>query len=118
MSQLLGSFWQLLNIYYITSHTDYYKRKLARAKIEKSNPLKRLIKDKDNIWKLVIIDNIDFKEKCSKFRNIYDVTCDSVHATLRMAFQVQLPFEMNNSSEPFVKLTDTGQNQYYRVHIG
>ncbi|GET03812.1 hypothetical protein GLOIN_2v1482460 [Rhizophagus clarus] len=51
--------------------------------MEKSDPTKRLIRS-NNIWKLAIIDNIDFKEKGFKFGNIYDVTRDNSHATLRM----------------------------------
>ncbi|RIA94113.1 hypothetical protein C1645_818489 [Glomus cerebriforme] len=71
---------------------------------EEVNPAKHLIKG-NNIWKLAVIDNIDFKEKTFKFGNIYDVTHDSLHATLRMVFQVHLPFEVKNSSEPVVGLT-------------
>lgn len=104
MPRLLGSFRQLLNICHITSHTDRYERKLAKDRMEKSDPTKRLIKS-NNIWNLAIIDNIDFKEKSFKFRNIYDVTRDNLHATLRMVFQVHLPFEVENSPEPVVELT-------------
>ena len=53
-------------------HTDRHERKLANARMEKANPTKRLIQEK-NIWNLAIIDNIDFKEKSFKFGNIYDV---------------------------------------------
>ncbi|RIA89630.1 hypothetical protein C1645_824560 [Glomus cerebriforme] len=49
--------------------------------------------------------NIDFKEKTFKFGNIYDVTHDSSHATLRIVFQVHLPFEVENSPELVVGLT-------------
>ena len=54
--------------------------------MEKSDPKKRLIKNK-NVWNLAVIDNIDFKKKSFKFENIYDVTRDNSHATLRMVFQ-------------------------------
>src|SRR5688572_3960313 len=107
MSWLLGSFRQLLNVCHITSHTDRYERILAKKRMEKSNPAKRLIKG-NNIWKLAVIDNIDFKEKTFKFGNIYDVIRDSSHATLKMVFQVHLPFEVENSLEPVIGLiTDT-----------
>src|SRR4051812_547842 len=72
--------------------------------METSNPAGRLIQG-SNIWNLAIIDNIDFKEKSFKFGNIYDVTRESSHATLRMAFQMQLPFEINHGPEQVIELT-------------
>src|ERR1041384_1730224 len=72
--------------------------------MKNSNPAKRLIQGK-NIWNLAIIDNIDFKERSFKFGNIYDVTRGNSHATLRMAFQAQLPFEIETSPEPVIELT-------------
>ncbi|RHZ60063.1 hypothetical protein Glove_359g45 [Diversispora epigaea] len=84
--QLLESFRQILTVCHVISHTDRYKRKLAKIRMENSDPAKWLIQDK-NIWNLAVIDNIDFKEKSFKFGNIYDVTCDNSHATLKMAFQ-------------------------------
>ena len=104
MPRLLGSFRQLLNVCNITSHTDRYERILAKERMEKSDPARRLIKG-NNIWKLAIIDNIDFKERSFKFGNIYDVTRDSSHTTLRMVFQINLPFEVENNPEPVVELT-------------
>src|SRR3954462_7113261 len=71
--------------------------------MENANPTQRLIK-KNNIWNLAIIDNINFKEKSFKFGNIYDVTRESSHAILRMAFQVQLPID-RTGPEDVVKLT-------------
>ncbi|RHZ66091.1 hypothetical protein Glove_309g4 [Diversispora epigaea] len=65
---------------------------------------KRLIKG-NNIWKLAVIDNIDFKEKSFKFGNIYDITHNSSHATLRLAFQAHLPFEIETGPEPVIELT-------------
>ncbi|PKK66460.1 hypothetical protein RhiirC2_784760 [Rhizophagus irregularis] len=44
MPRLLGSFRQLLNICHITSYTDRHERKLAKDRIEKSDPTKRLIR--------------------------------------------------------------------------
>jgi hypothetical protein len=72
--------------------------------MKNSNPVKRLIQGKD-IWSLAVIDNIDFKEKSFKFGNIYDVTRGNSHATLRMAFQAQLPFEVGTDPEPVIELT-------------
>ncbi|GBB90788.1 hypothetical protein RclHR1_17880003 [Rhizophagus clarus] len=89
---------------HVTSHTDRHERKLAKIRMETSNPVERLIK-RNNIWNIAIIDNIDFKEKSFKFGNIYDVTRGSSHATLRMAFQVQLPTEVETGSEHIIELT-------------
>ncbi|GES89920.1 hypothetical protein GLOIN_2v1482460 [Rhizophagus clarus] len=69
-----------------------------------TDPSKRLIKG-NNIWNLAIIDNIDFKERTFKFGNIYDVTRGSSYATLRMAFQIQLPIEVKTGPEQVVELT-------------
>src|SRR5437016_11449164 len=43
MPRLLGYFRQLLTICHVSSHTDRYERKLAKIRMEKSNPEKRLI---------------------------------------------------------------------------
>jgi hypothetical protein len=72
--------------------------------MENSNPVKRLIQG-NNVWNLATIDNIDFKEKSFKFGNIYDVTRDSSHATLRMTFQIQLPIEIETIPEEVIELT-------------
>src|ERR1043165_5615989 len=72
--------------------------------MEKSNPTKCLIKN-NNIWNLVVIDNIDFKEKSFKFENIYDVIHGNSHAILRMTFQAQLLFEVETDPEPTIELT-------------
>ncbi|PKK64356.1 hypothetical protein RhiirC2_769934 [Rhizophagus irregularis] len=103
--QLLSSLRQLLTMCHVTSHTDRYERKLANVRMKNANPTQRLIK-KNNIWNLAIIDNIDFKEKSFKFENIYDVTRESSHAILRIAFQIQLPIDIiRTGPEEMVELT-------------
>ena len=102
--RLLGSFRQLLSVCHVISHTDRHERKLANVRMEIANPTQRLVQEK-NIWNLAIIDNIDFKEKSFKFGNIYDVTRESSHAILRMAFQVQLPIDHITGPEEIIELT-------------
>ncbi|GBC39514.2 hypothetical protein GLOIN_2v1480545 [Rhizophagus irregularis DAOM 181602=DAOM 197198] len=103
--RLLSSLCQLLTMCHVTSHIDRYERKLANVRMKNANPTQRLIK-KNNIWNLAIIDNIDFKEKSFKFGNIYDVTQESSHAILRMAFQIQLPIDIiRTGPEEMVELT-------------
>jgi hypothetical protein len=104
MPRLLGYFRELLKIWHVTSHTDRYERQLAKIRMNATDPSKRLIKG-NNIWNLAIIDNIDFKEKTFKFGNIYDVTRGSSHATLRMAFQIQMPIEIKPGPEQVIELT-------------
>ncbi|GES79528.1 hypothetical protein GLOIN_2v1480545 [Rhizophagus clarus] len=104
MPRLLGSFRRLLTVCHVTSHSDRHERKLAKVRMEKSNPASRLIQG-NNVWNLATIDNIDFKEKSFKFGNIYDVTRDNSHATLRMVFQAQLPIEIETGPEEVIKLT-------------
>ncbi|RHZ77506.1 hypothetical protein Glove_177g73 [Diversispora epigaea] len=102
--RLLGTFRQLLTVCHVVSHTDRHERKLENARMEKANSIQRLIQGK-NIWNLAVINNIDFKEKSFKFGNIYDVTRESSHATLRMAFQIQLPVNTRNEPEKIIELT-------------
>uniref|UniRef100_U9UIB1 Uncharacterized protein n=1 Tax=Rhizophagus irregularis (strain DAOM 181602 / DAOM 197198 / MUCL 43194) TaxID=747089 RepID=U9UIB1_RHIID len=104
MPRLLGYFRQLLKVCHVISHTDRRERQLANIRMDTTDPSKRLIKG-NNIWNLAIIDNIDFKEKTFKFGNIYDVTRGSSHATLRMAFQIQLPIEVKTGPEQVIELT-------------
>src|SRR5256885_669707 len=104
MPRLLGSFQQLLTVCCVMSHSDQHERRLAKIRMEDSDPTKRLIKGK-NIWNLAVIDNIDFKERSFKFGNIYDVTRGNSHATLRMAFQAQLPIEISIGPEQVIELT-------------
>ena len=55
----------------------------------KVNPTERLLKGL-NVWNLVIIDNIDFKEKTFTYGNIFDTIRGSSHTTLRMIFQMRM----------------------------
>jgi len=41
----------LLTVCHVTSHTDRYERKLARIRMETTDPVKRLIKG-NKIWNL------------------------------------------------------------------
>jgi hypothetical protein len=115
MPRLLGYFRQLLTVCHVTSHTDRYERKLAKVRMETSDPTRRLIQG-NNVWNLAIIDNIDFKEKSFKFGNIYDVTRGSSHATLRMAFQIQLPIEVETGPEKIIALT--AETPLFGMNIG
>ncbi|GES78499.1 hypothetical protein GLOIN_2v1482460 [Rhizophagus clarus] len=94
----------LLTVCHVSSHSDRHERKLAKTRMEESNPSNRLIRA-NNVWNLAIIDNIDFKEKSFKFGNIYDVTRGNSHATLRMAFQAQLPVKIETSPKQVIELT-------------
>src|SRR5438270_9273194 len=72
--------------------------------MQTADPTSRLNR-KNNIWNVVIIDNIDFKQKRFQYGNIYDVTRESVHATLRMTFQTGLPETLSVKEEEIVELT-------------
>ncbi|PKK55837.1 hypothetical protein RhiirC2_801383 [Rhizophagus irregularis] len=67
-----------------------------KQQMDKVNPTERLIKG-PNIWNLVVIDNIDFKEKSFTYGNIFDTTRKSSHTTLRMAFQMRMPIPLEES---------------------
>ncbi|RHZ81243.1 hypothetical protein Glove_122g100 [Diversispora epigaea] len=116
MPRLLDFFRRFLTVCHVTSHNDRHERKLAKVRMEKSNPTRYLIQG-NNIWNLATIDNIDFKEKSFKFDNIYDVTRNNSHTTLRMVFQTQLPIEIKTVPEEVIELTAKtplfGLNQDY-----
>jgi hypothetical protein len=110
MPRLLDSFRRLLKVCHVTSHSDRHERKLAKVRMELSNLASHFIQGK-NVWNLATIDNIDFKEKSFKFGNIYDVTRETSHATLRMAFQAQLPIEIETGPEEVIEIPLFGMNQ-------
>ncbi|RIA90783.1 hypothetical protein C1645_822932 [Glomus cerebriforme] len=74
--RLFGSLHRLLTIFYVTSHTDRYERKLANFQMEKADPTHCLVKEK-NIWNLAIIDNINFKDKNNGTEEIVELTADT-----------------------------------------
>ena len=102
--RLLSSLHQVLESVGIISHSIAHERKLKIIRMSISNPQSRIIIG-PKIWNVCVIDNIDFKEKSFKFGNIYDITRSSSHATLRMAFQAQLPIEIETDPEQVIELT-------------
>ncbi|EXX63416.1 hypothetical protein RirG_152530 [Rhizophagus irregularis DAOM 197198w] len=44
MPRLLGSFQQLLTVCHVSSHSDRHEQKLAKIRMEESNPSNRLIR--------------------------------------------------------------------------
>ncbi|CAG8762355.1 13725_t:CDS:1, partial [Racocetra fulgida] len=75
-----------------------HKMILEKDHISKSNPSTKLVKG-PNIWNVVVIDNIDFKNIVFKYRNIYDVIRQFIYATLRMVFQFELPFSISSLTQ-------------------
>ena len=72
--------------------------------MKESNPLKCLIQA-NNVWNLAVINNINFKKRSFKFGNIYDITYNNSHITLKMAFQAQLLIKIETVSEQVIELT-------------
>jgi hypothetical protein len=93
--KLITSLYAILHTANVILHTQSYKRRLEKSRINKSNPKDRLIEG-DNIWNLCVIDNIDFKKKTFAYGNIFDTTRNSFHATLRMVFQFLLPIPLKS----------------------
>ncbi|GBB91265.1 hypothetical protein RclHR1_18430005 [Rhizophagus clarus] len=62
------------------------------------------LRNRNNVYNLTVIDNIDFKETSFGFGNIYDVTHRTFHATLRMVFQSTLPIIINETPKPINEL--------------
>ncbi|RHZ81960.1 hypothetical protein Glove_115g59 [Diversispora epigaea] len=95
---------ELLSILKITSHSNDHERILEKKRMNEANPISRLQKTQ-NIWNLAVIDNIDFKQKTFTYGNIFDVTRDTSHTTLRMAFQTQLPIPIDDTKNNEKELT-------------
>ncbi|RHZ51446.1 hypothetical protein Glove_478g13 [Diversispora epigaea] len=87
--RLISSLHNFLNTCYVIGHTERHERNKEKDQMSNIIPFERLKKDK-NIWNLAIIDNIDFKTKSFSFGNIYDVTRETSHATLRIILKSNL----------------------------
>jgi hypothetical protein len=101
--QLLSSLNKLLRMCQVIGHTDGHERRKAIVRMGEANPKNRL-ESGENLWNLAIIDNIDFKEKCFSYGNIYDVTRSTSHAILRMAFQSQINYPLRNRLDETIQL--------------
>ena len=55
---------------------------------------------------MIIIDNINFKQKSFTFGNIYDVTKTILHATLRMVFQFEIPKTIESIEVNIIQLNE------------
>ena len=83
--KLISSLYAILHTANVISHTYSHERRLEKSRLSQINPKNRLLKG-ENIWNVSVIDNIDFKEKTFAYRNIFNTTRNSSHATLRMVF--------------------------------
>ncbi|RHZ69647.1 hypothetical protein Glove_281g66 [Diversispora epigaea] len=92
----------------LTNHTKCWEYILEKNRIDVEEPTLRLLKG-SNIWNACVIDNIDIKEKTFSYGNIYDVTHSSVHATLRLVFQFQLPIDITSISNNIIELNEESQ---------
>ncbi|GET55152.1 hypothetical protein GLOIN_2v1761305 [Rhizophagus irregularis DAOM 181602=DAOM 197198] len=101
--KLISSLHALLTKCFIIGHTNRHERRLEKTRMQSIDPTKRLRSGND-IFNLAVIDNIDFKEASFGFGNIYDVTRETSHATLRMVFQSTLPILVNEIPEPIKEL--------------
>ena len=85
--------------------TRKHERVLEIKRMELADPKLRIWK-KPNIWNIAVIDNIDFKEKAFTYRNIYNATRNSSHATLHLLFQYQLPVELSSIPNDEIQLNE------------
>src|SRR6266540_3221779 len=100
--KLHHSLYNILCIANVVSHTYRYERLLEKARQQVVSPESRLLRN-TNIWNISVIDNIDFIEQTYAYGNIFDTTCRSVHATLRMIFQFTLPMQIQHCSPINIK---------------
>ncbi|RHZ67000.1 hypothetical protein Glove_303g24 [Diversispora epigaea] len=107
-SHLLSSLYKVLLSIGAIDHTKHWEYILEKNRIDAAEPTLRLLKG-SNIWNACVIDNIDIKEKTFSYGNIYDVTCSSVHAILRLVFQFQLPIDITSISNNIIELNEESQ---------
>ncbi|CAB4412196.1 unnamed protein product [Rhizophagus irregularis] len=88
--KLITSLYAILHTANVISHTCSYERRLEKSRLNQIDPKSRLLQG-ENIWNVCVIDNIDFKEKTFAYSNIFDLTRNTSHATLRIVFQFLLP---------------------------
>ncbi|PKC17135.1 hypothetical protein RhiirA5_369304 [Rhizophagus irregularis] len=115
--KLIQQFRRLLSTLQISGHTDSQERRLEKTRMKSIDPCQRLNKS-ENAWNLAVIDNIDFKEATFRYGNIFDTTRTSTHATLRMVFQHQMPFNLHENKDDENQITSPlelfGMNQVIR----
>lgn len=113
----MQQFRHLLSTLQISGHTDGQERRLEKVRMKSTDPCQHL-KKSENIWNLVIIDNINFKEITFRYGNIFDTIHTSTHTTLRMVFQHQMPFNLyenkNDENQVNSLLELFGMNQTVR----
>nr|CAG8465159.1 15424_t:CDS:2 [Entrophospora candida] len=88
--QFLGSLQLILCSLHVISHTEDHERCLEIKRMEKVDPKSRIISG-PNIWPLVVIDNLDTKQKTFKHNNYYNEGRTSFHVVLRICFFFILP---------------------------
>nr|CAG8649610.1 8688_t:CDS:2 [Entrophospora candida] len=110
----------ILHSLHVISHTEDHERRLEIKRMEKVDPKSRIISG-PNIWPLVVIDNLDTKQKTFKHNNYCNDGRTSFHVVLRMCFFFTLPspiheivdskkknsgkYKANSLKEPLWKLT-------------
>ncbi|RHZ78996.1 hypothetical protein Glove_152g51 [Diversispora epigaea] len=105
---LLSSLYKVLLSIGAIDHTKRWEYILEKNRIDAAEPTLRLLKG-SNIWNACVIDNIDIKKKTFSYGNIYDVTRSSIHATLRLVFQFQLPIDITSISNNIIELNEESQ---------
>jgi hypothetical protein len=106
----LGYLQSILNTVYITAHSEDRECRLEKKRMEVANPKTRL-QFGPNIWNLAIVDNIDLKQIAFKYGNIYDFSRNTLHATLRMVFQFNLPTPIFNITDTRALMLPNGNRQ-------
>ncbi|CAJ0881189.1 8830_t:CDS:2 [Entrophospora sp. SA101] len=88
--RLMPYLYSILQKVHVISHTRHHENRNMNKRISRAVPASKL-KTGRNIWNLAVIDNIDIKDHTFSYGNIFDVTRNTSHATLRMVFQFDLP---------------------------
>jgi hypothetical protein len=113
--QFLGSLQLILRSLHVISHTEDHERRLEIKRMERVDPKSRIING-PNIWPLVVIDNLDTKQKTFKHNNYYNEGRTSFHVVLRLCFFFTLPSPIceivDEGSMIYEKETKFGFNQF------
>jgi len=93
--KMISILQSILHAVNVVSYSWDHEVKKQKERMKNVDPRSKLLRTPET-WNVAVIDNIDFKDTTFHHGNIYDVTRNSAHATLRMVFQFQLPFPVTS----------------------
>ncbi|CAG8534859.1 11493_t:CDS:2 [Dentiscutata erythropus] len=104
------------NEFHEVSHTNRYKRKLEKQRINNVDISKRLLHGED-IWNLCIMDNIDMKKSTFVYNKIFKTPRRTAYATLRIVLQFKLPKSLSDIAAECKSKSVSGASYKFKVDL-